>query len=99
MDFLDAFAQAMILVTGLVSIILIAKKSKWGWIAGLAAQPFWYYTSYVNGQWGVFLNSVMYTFAWAFGAYAWFKEDEKAGGAKGTKGKGKPGAKGKKRGK
>jgi len=90
MDWLDAFAQAMILVTSLVSIILIAKKSKWGWVVGLAAQPFWYYTSYVNGQWGVFLNSVMYTFAWAYGAWKWFSEPE--GGKAGKRGE-KAGAK------
>lgn len=26
---------------------------RWGYVAGLAAEPFWLYTSWMAGQWGV----------------------------------------------
>jgi hypothetical protein len=40
---------------------------RWGCIAGLCAQPFWFYTTYINGQWGIFGLSFFYTFAWLKG--------------------------------
>lgn len=47
---------------------------RWGCIAGLCAQPFWFYTTAVNGQWGIFALSFLYTWSWAKGVRTyWWK--------------------------
>ena len=74
---LDFIAQIGVAVFGIVAIILVAKKNKWGFVFGLASQPFWLLTSYLNKQWGVFLLSIIYVFSWAFGLYEWFFKDKK----------------------
>ena len=68
----DFVAQIVIFVLGTTSIILIARKNKWGFILALIAQPFWFYTTYVNHQWGAFIVSFIYTASWIYGAYEWF---------------------------
>lgn len=72
----DFISQAAILILGAGAIILVAKKNKWGFVLGLLSQPFWYITAYVNGQWGVFLVSFIYTASWSYGIYEWFFKDE-----------------------
>jgi len=79
MTSLDFIAQIGVAVFGIVAIILVAKKNKWGFVFGLASQPFWLLTSYLNKQWGVFLLSIIYVFSWAFGLYEWFFKDKKNG--------------------
>ncbi len=73
----DAVSQVAILILGAGAIILVAKKSKWGFVAGLLSQPFWYITSFIHHQWGVFLVSFIYTLSWLFGIYEWFFKDKK----------------------
>lgn len=74
----DLISQVAIVILGTSSIILLAKKNKWGFVLGLAAQPFWYITAFVNQQWGVFLVSFVYTASWLFGIYEWFFKKEKS---------------------
>jgi len=69
---LDLIANIGVAILGIIAIILVAKKNKWGFVFGLASQPFWLITSYLNKQWGVFLLSIIYVFSWAFGIYEWF---------------------------
>ena len=38
-------------------------------IIGLLAEPFWLYTSYNAGQWGVFCLGFVYIFVWLFSFY------------------------------
>lgn len=46
---------------------------RWAPIFGLASQPFWFYTAYVNELWGIFTISFVYTLIWCRGAYnGWF---------------------------
>jgi hypothetical protein len=40
---------------------------RWACIAGLCAQPFWFWTTYVNQQWGIFALSFFYSWAWLKG--------------------------------
>lgn len=68
----DAIAQIAIVILGTSSIILVARKNKWGFVLGLLAQPFWYITSYLNQQWGVFFVAIIYTISWSYGVYEWF---------------------------
>ena len=68
---MENLSQFVIFVFG-VSAIFISQSSdkslvKWSCIAGLIAQPFWFYSSYISGQWGIFSMSFFYTFAWAKG--------------------------------
>lgn len=47
---------------------------RWGCIAGLCAQPFWFYTTAINEQWGIFALSFFYTWAWFKGVRVyWLK--------------------------
>jgi len=31
---------------------------------GMAGQPFWFYTTYINEQWGIFMLSFIYAWSW-----------------------------------
>lgn len=74
----DIISQIAIVILGSSAIILVAKKNKWGFVLGLASQPFWLVTSFINEQWGVFFVSLIYFGSWALGVYEWFyKKEEK----------------------
>ena len=57
--------QAIILVCSSASIWGMASKSskykRIGFTCGLCGQPFWIYTTFVSGQWGMFLVSLWFT--------------------------------------
>ena len=73
----DNISQIAITILGATAIILVAKKNKWGFVAGFASQPFWFITSLVNKQWGVFVVSIIFTGSWLLGIYEWFYKKEK----------------------
>jgi len=74
---LDTISQIGIAIFGVTAIILISKKNKWGFVFGLLSQPFFFVTSLVNEQWGLFFLSIIYTFSWMFGIYEWFFKNKK----------------------
>ncbi len=76
---LDLISQIGIAIFGVAAIILVARKNKWGFVLGLASQPFWILTAYENKQWGIQLLNVIYVFTWAYGIYEWFYKKEKNG--------------------
>lgn len=44
------------------------------WIA-LIGQPFWWYSTFIVEQWGIFIMSIFYTVAWMKGTYNyWVKK-------------------------
>lgn len=55
--------QIAITLFSCLSISLLSSKKffKYGFVAGLCGQPFWIYTSWDNGQWGIFLVSLWFT--------------------------------------
>lgn len=69
---IDAIAQIGMFAFGVTAIILVARRNKWGFVFGLLSQPFFFITSYVNEQWGLFLLSVIYTGSWCYGIHQWF---------------------------
>ena len=73
----DNISQVGVAIFGVTSIILVSKKNKWGFVLGLLSQPFWFITSFINEQWGVFFLSMVYTASWIFGIYEWFFKDKK----------------------
>lgn len=67
--------QAAILVLSGAAIWLLAQPrpwSRWGCIAGLAAQPLWLHGTWQAQQWGMFTLSLWYTLVFAQGAYRHF---------------------------
>ena len=72
---IDAISQIGIFVFGILSVILIAKKNKWGIVCGLLSQPFWFATSILHHQWGISLINLVYTGSWVYAVYNWFKKD------------------------
>jgi nicotinamide riboside transporter PnuC len=73
----DLVAQIGILIFGVSSILLVAKKNKWGFVIGLISQPFFLLTALINQQWGLFGASIAYTFSWLVGIYEWFFRNNK----------------------
>ncbi len=73
----DNISQIAITILGATAIVLVAKKNKWGFVAGLASQPFWLITSVINEQWGVFTVSIIFTGSWVLGIYEWFFKKKK----------------------
>lgn len=63
--------QLFIAVFGVASIWLAndprQSYRRWGCVAGLIAQPFWFYTAWKAQQWGVFALAVFYTAGWIRG--------------------------------
>ena len=72
------FNQSMIFILGIVTMFMISRKeewSKWGFVAGLAAQPFWYYSSITTHQYGILCLNIIYTFCWVQGIYFRFNKN------------------------
>ncbi len=69
---MDIVSQIAIPILGLPAIFMVAKKKRWGFVVGLSQQPFWFFTTIYNHQWGITLLSVGYTISWIMGIYEWF---------------------------
>jgi nicotinamide riboside transporter PnuC len=74
---LETVSQIAIFILGISGIVLIGRKNKWGFVFGLLVQPFWFYTAFINQQWGIFFVSFAYTISWSYGIYQWFYKDKK----------------------
>lgn len=63
--------QLGIALTGVVAVSLSQSEStkarRWACVFGLLGQPFWFWTAWQSGLWGVFAVSVLYALAWARG--------------------------------
>jgi len=73
------YSQIGIILLSCPAIWLVSRKDKWkrwGYILGLCGQPLWLYSSIENGQWGIAILSLWYTYAWGQGVYNyWIKEE------------------------
>ena len=67
--------QLLIFGFSAVSIWCFAgvKYKRLGFIIGLCGQPFWFFTSFQAGQWGVFLLSIWFTINHIRGLYNYRK--------------------------
>lgn len=72
----NIICQTGIVVLGLLSVFFVARKNIWGPICGLLSEPFWFWSSWQNEQWGIFLLSVVYTVMWTYAVFRW-REDDK----------------------
>lgn len=71
--------QFIIFISGIGVAITVGRKDKWrrwSYIIMLLVQPFWFYTSYVNKQWGVFLTCVVYLYGAIEGFRNYWLNDE-----------------------
>jgi len=67
---IDQICQTMIVILGGLTIFLLAQKGKWqrwGFVIGLISEIFWFSTSYINNQWGIFVLSLVYTVCYGIG--------------------------------
>jgi hypothetical protein len=77
--FMDTLSQIMIMICGASAIWLVGRKEhwkRWGYVIGLIGQPFWFYTTIVNEQWGIFLMTLFYTYSWGQGLYNYWIADD-----------------------
>jgi hypothetical protein len=70
--------QLFIGIFGIASIILTndphARIRRYGCLFGMAAQPFWIYSSYTAEQWGILALCACYTIGWGRWIYhQWIK--------------------------
>ncbi|HEY1074982.1 MAG TPA: hypothetical protein VGE59_04830 [Patescibacteria group bacterium] len=63
---MDHISQIAIL-GGAIGMMFITSGHWIGFVLSLVTQPFWFYTSWRNRQWGVFTGSVIYTIAFLVG--------------------------------
>ncbi len=72
----DALLQFAIALLSLAAIAMIATSGslhRWGFVVGLASQPFWIVATwrarnpYGGRLWGMFVLSCCYVFVWIFG--------------------------------
>ena len=75
---IDIVCQIMLGVFGVTAIWFVGRKEtwrRWGYVCGLCAQPFWFYSTIKNEQWSMVLLSVIYTCLWVQGFYNhWIKK-------------------------
>lgn len=54
---MDWIPQVCIAVFGVAAIWLVGRRAprvrRWGFVCGLAAQPFWFWTTVAHEQWGI----------------------------------------------
>ena len=69
---IDNIVQFIIAVLGALAIFLLASKSgrtrRWGYVAGLASEPFWFYASLTTSQWGVLALAFWWSYFYTVGA-------------------------------
>lgn len=73
------FGQLIIGLCGVTAIFLSqdvrASRRRYACLFGLAAQPFWFYTTWHAQQWGIFALSFAYAFSWARGFHVYWIRD------------------------
>lgn len=85
-DWMFWLGQLVIPITG-ASAIALSQSSKdktrrWACILGLIGQPFWFYSTWTSGNYGIFLACFLYLLAWLKGFHQhwvipYFKRIEK----------------------
>lgn len=66
------FSQIGIALFGCSAVWLVGRKGplqRWGYIAGILGQPFWFYTTIKAEQWGIVALCCWYTYAWGQGIW------------------------------
>lgn len=67
-----AICQVLIAFLGGGAILLVSREEplrSWGFLLGLASQPFWLVSTWQARQWGMFALSLWYCLGWAAGVW------------------------------
>lgn len=60
--------QALLMIFSAAAIGLVTsddpKRRRWGPVFGILGQPFWIYSAFHSGQWGICVLSIWYTVQW-----------------------------------
>ena len=76
---LEFLSQTVIIIFNLVNSYLLTLKDhrvrRWAYVLGLAAQPCWFYTTLVHGQWGILVLTLWFTAMYAKGIVTHFTGD------------------------
>lgn len=67
---IEIICQIFIPIVSAAGVFFVTRKDesrKWGFVLGLATQPFWFYTTLHNRQYGLFILSLFYTVQWIKG--------------------------------
>ena len=65
-------SQIVIPITSITALFLVACKNRWGFVIGITGQPFWFYATASQSQWGMFLTSIAATLCHMLGIWNWF---------------------------
>jgi hypothetical protein len=80
-QYLDWFSQFVITCTGFLSLYLMASQDPrtrfYAGCVGLFGEPFWFFTAFVNGQFGVMALVFVYGVNWVRLVYSNYKVMEK----------------------
>lgn len=66
----NMIAQTMVVVLSGLTVWLLAQKGrwqKWGYVTGLASEPFWVWSIFGHGQWGILLLVAWHTYSYIIG--------------------------------
>lgn len=69
---IDSMLQIAIAVLSFVAITMIGSDGplhRWGFVVGLASQPFWIIATWRARQWGILLLAIFYCGAWSQGIF------------------------------
>jgi nicotinamide riboside transporter PnuC len=75
----ETISQVAILILSAAAIWFVSRREhwkRWGYIIGLCSQPFWFYTTITNKQYGMVLLSLWYTYSWAQGVLNYWVKGE-----------------------
>ena len=80
-EILDYVSQAIITCTGFLSLYLMASQDPrtrfYAGCVGMFREPFWFFTAWVNGQYGIMLLVFVYGVNWGRLMYSNYKVTER----------------------
>jgi hypothetical protein len=78
---IEAVLQGWITLTACAAIWLLSTNkpySRWGFIVGLLGQPGWLLATWVHGQFGMFVVSLFFTYAYVQGIWEFWIKPQRA---------------------
>jgi hypothetical protein len=67
----DLFIQGGLLLFTVIAQIMVNYRIKWAPVVALFGHGFWYYTAITNKQWGIVLNTLIFSLLYLHMAYLW----------------------------
>jgi len=74
---MDLCQIAIFVLSAIAGILITFKRDRvrrWGYIVGLASEPFWFWAAISADQWGVFGGCVVWTIIWGIGTWNHWKQ-------------------------